>query len=98
MSLMVDTSNTEQYEAFGIALDMIMAKYHSVSAVITTERVMTFVADGTTHEENQRRMGMICQSLASMGGQLAAALGELSPAAVEHYFDGLQGIGQSDAV
>jgi hypothetical protein len=95
---MVDTTDTEQHEAFSIAVDMVMAKYHNADAFITTDRVLAFVAGDATHEQNERRMGMICQSLASMGGQLAAALGELSPAAVEHYFDGLQAISRSDAV
>jgi hypothetical protein len=40
---------------------------------------------------------MICQHLASSGGQLAGVLGELSPTAVEQYFDSMQALSTGDA-
>ena len=96
---MVDTTDTEQHEAFSIAVDMIMAKYHSADAVITTERVLSFVAGDATREQHERRMGMILpRAWRLWADSVAAALGELSPAAVENYFDSLQAISRSDAV
>jgi hypothetical protein len=58
---MTDKPDTEDYEALGIALDMVMAKYRDDEATIITDRVAAFVTSGPTNEDDGRRMGMICQ-------------------------------------
>jgi hypothetical protein len=94
---MVDESNTEQHQAFGIAVDMITAKYHDADAEIITDRVASFVTSGPTAEDDGRRMGLICENLARLGGQLADAIGQLSPTAIEQFLNKARAVSRGEA-
>ncbi len=84
---MTDASYLDNYEAFGIAIGMIAVKYHDCDADIITDRLASFVTSGPTAEDNGRHMGFICENLATLAGQLAAMIGELSPIVIERFFD-----------
>jgi hypothetical protein len=84
MSAMPDM---EKREALRIAFEMMAAKYRDADSDIAL-LATAFVTSGATVEDNERRMGLICLDLAMMGGHLLGVIGEVSPAALDQWFNG----------